>query len=258
MLTFSDLCCGYNHSIILHNINFSVQPGTVTGLIGVNGSGKTTLLKTAARLLSPCGGTILLGKCPVSSFSRTEFAQRVSYLPQNRPVPEISVELLAEHGRFPHLGFSRTLTSCDHAAVEQALVLSGMYDLRHRSVAELSGGERQRAYLAMLLAQNTDVLLLDEPTAFLDIAQQFALLKLLQQLAAQGKTIVIVLHELSMAMKFCHQLAVLDCGTLAGFDTPEMLWKSGIIDRTFDVHSQRVETPSGTDFLFFSPPDISQ
>lgn len=250
MLTFSEICCGYDRVPVLQDISFSAQPGLLTGLVGINGCGKTTLLKTAAGLIAPCGGKILLGGQPVSGLKRKEFAQRVSYLPQNRPVPEISVELLAEHGRFPHLGFSRTLTDRDHAAVERALQLSGADKLRQRSVSRLSGGERQRAYLAMLLAQDTDVLLLDEPTAFLDIAQQFSLLELLRKLASQGKTILVVLHELAMAMKFCDGLAVLHDGRLAGFGPPEELWQQGIIDRTFGIVSRRVQNENGTGFLF--------
>lgn len=250
MLTFCDVSCGYGGKDILQNISFSAEPGTLTGLIGVNGCGKTTLLKTAARLLPCSAGKILLDERPLAQFGRTEFARKLSYLPQNRPVPDISVELLTEHGRFPHLGFSRTLTVDDRAAVERALELSATDGLRHRSVSQLSGGERQRAYLAMLLAQDTDVLLLDEPTAFLDIAQQFSLLTLLQKLATQGKTIVVVLHELTMAMKFCSRLAVLSEGLLAGFGSPEELWRAGVIDSAFGVTSRRVESASGADFLF--------
>ncbi|MGI6260856.1 MAG: ABC transporter ATP-binding protein [Acutalibacteraceae bacterium] len=250
MLTFSGICCGYDRVPVLRDISFSAEPGLLTGLVGTNGCGKTTLLKTAAGLLAPCGGEILLDGQPVSALTRREFARQVSYLPQNRPVPEISVELLAEHGRFPHLGFSRTLTAADRAAVERALLLSGTEGLRPRNVAHLSGGERQRAYLAMLLAQDTDVLLLDEPTAFLDISQQFSLLELLQKLALQGKTIVVVLHELALAMKFCSRLAVLESGRLAGFGTPEELWRQRIIDRAFGVVSRRVENDGDVDFLF--------
>lgn len=250
MLTFCNVRCGYGGESVLHDISFSARVGTLTGLVGVNGCGKTTLLKTASRLLAPCGGEITLDGRSIREFGRTEFARRISYLPQNRPMPDISVRLLAEHGRFPHLGFSRTLTAADRDAVERALALSGMPELQERSVAQLSGGERQRAYLAMLLAQDTDVLLLDEPTAFLDISQQFSLLSLLHSLAEQGKTIVVVLHELSLAMKFCGDLAVLSGGTLAGFGTPETLWQQGVIDRAFGVRSRRVEIDGHADYLF--------
>ena len=168
-------------------------------------------------------------------------------MPQVRNIPEISVRGLVSHGRFPYLGLSRQMTSKDRAAVEQAMQSAGVARWADRDLRELSGGERQRVYVAMALAQGGDAILLDEPTTYLDVAAQFELLELLRKLADQGKTVVLVLHDLAQALQYSDRVAVLAEGKLAAFDAPQQLFEQKILDGIFGVTLCRA--PEGTYYL---------
>lgn len=238
---------GYDGTPILRDISFTAQDGQITALVGTNGCGKTTLLKTIARQLPLLNGQILLQGRPIQSFDRKAFARAAAFMPQVRNIPEISVRGLVSHGRFPYLGLSRQMTTRDRAAVEQAMQATGVAQWAERDLRELSGGERQRVYLAMALAQGGDAILLDEPTTYLDVSAQFELLELLRTLADQGKTLLLVLHDLAQALQYSDRVAVVAEGRLLAFDSPANLFEQKILDRVFGVTLCRA--PEGTYYL---------
>lgn len=235
MIEFRHVSVGYGHGAIVQDVSFTVPRGRITTLIGPNGSGKTTLLRAGAGLLAPAQGEILLDGQPLSFYSRRALAKKAAFLPQSRPVPEMTVRALVENGRFPHLGLSRRLRTGDHEAVAQAMALTRTADWAERDVRSLSGGERQRVYIAMVLAQGADVIFLDEPTTYLDLRCQFELLALIRSLNAQGKTFVLVLHDLSHALGCSDQVVLLSGGRIAACGAPGELIASGAIDSVMGV-----------------------
>ena len=250
MLELRGIAAGYGGTPVLREVSFTVPKGSLTALIGPNGCGKTTLLRAAARQLPLLAGEILLDGRPVSSYGRTEFARKAAFMPQVRSVPAITAGALVAHGRFPHLGFSRRLRPEDRAAVQAAMEATGVADWANRDLRALSGGERQRLYLAMALAQDTDLILLDEPTTYLDPGRQFELLDLIASLPGRGKTVVMVLHDLSHALRYSTQLLLLEQGRLVQRGTPEELYAGGQLDRVFGIRSRRA--PDGS--YYFLPP----
>ena len=250
MLELRGITAGYGGTPVLREVSFTVPKGSLTALIGPNGCGKTTLLRAAARQLPLLAGEILLDGRPVSSYGRTEFARKAAFMPQVRSVPAITAGALVAHGRFPHLGFSRRLRPEDRAAVQAAMEATGVADWANRDLRALSGGERQRVYLAMALAQDTDLILLDEPTTYLDPGRQFELLDLIASLPGRGKTVVMVLHDLSHALRYSTQLLLLEQGRLVQRGTPEELYAGGQLDRVFGIRSRR--EPDGS--YYFLPP----
>ncbi|MDD4851002.1 MAG: ABC transporter ATP-binding protein [Gemmiger sp.] len=241
MIEYCNVTVGYGASPVLENISFTAPRGKITTLLGLNGCGKTTLLRAAARQLPIGGGDILLAGSSITGYGRKEFARTAAFLPQVRTIPETTVQRLAEHGRFPYLGFSRQMTAADRDAVCRAMDAAGVTAWRARDLRTLSGGERQKAYFAMALAQGSQVLFLDEPTTYLDIAKQYALLGEVQAFAAAGKTILMVLHDLTQAFRYSDYLVVLDGGRLAAAGTPAQLLASGVVERVFGV--QLCRTP---------------
>lgn len=249
MIEFSGVCAGYDGRNVLRDVSLHVPEGKITALIGPNGCGKTTLLRTAVRLLPLTGGRIRLAGRDVGRYGRKEFARLAAFLPQARSIPAITVERLVAHGRFPYLGLAHRPRAEDREAVRRAMEALGVAQWAERELRALSGGERQRVYLAMVLAQEARVIFLDEPTTYLDLRRQFEVLELVRALNAQGKTIVIVLHDLAHALRYSDRVALLREGRLAACDTPDALYRSGIIDEVFGVRAHR--TPDGE--YYFSP-----
>ena len=247
MFELQRVAVGYDEKPLLQNISFAVQNGQITTLVGTNGCGKTTLLKAIARQLPLLEGKILLQGRSIQEYDRKEFARAAAFMPQVRNIPEITVRGLVSHGRFPYLGLSRQMTTKDRAAVEEAMQVTGVARWANRDLRELSGGERQRVYLAMALAQGGQTILLDEPTTYLDVAAQFELLELLRTLADQGKTVLLVLHDLAQALQYSDRVAVLSQGKLAAFDTPPNLFEQKLLDGIFGVTLCRA--PEGTYYL---------
>lgn len=239
MIEMKHITAGYQGGVVLRDVSLTIPAGQITTLIGPNGCGKTTLLRVAARQLTPTTGQVLVAGQPVTDYGRREFARTAALMPQVRDVPAITVESLVAHGRFPYLGLSRRMRPEDRDIVKQAMEDAGVADWRGRDLRELSGGERQRAYIAMALAQDTQIILLDEPTTYLDLGVQFEILDLLQRLNARGKTIVMVLHDLAQALRVSHHIALMKSGQLMAFDRPEPLFASGWIDRVFGVCGHR-------------------
>lgn len=247
MFELQHVSVGYEGIPVVRDVSFTARDGEITTLVGTNGCGKTTLLKAIARQLPLLDGEILLQNKSIQVYNRKEFARAAAFMPQVRNIPEITVRGLVSHGRFPYLGLSRQMSADDRAAVETSMQATGVSQWANRDLRELSGGERQRVYLAMALAQGGDAILLDEPTTYLDVAAQFELLELLRQLANQGKTVLLVLHDLAQALQYSDKVAVLAKGELEAFDTPRHLFEQQILDRIFQV--TLCCAPEGTYYL---------
>lgn len=241
MIEFRDVTIGYGGSAVLSGVSFSAARDGVTVLLGPNGCGKTTLLRSAARQLTLSSGEILLGGRPVETYGRKEYARAAAFLPQTRNIPDIRVRALVSHGRFPYLGPSRQLRQEDREIVSRALEETGVAAWAGRNLRELSGGERQRVYLAMALAQDTPVIFLDEPTAYLDLRGQFEFLELVRSLGSRRKTVVMVLHDLAQALTYSDRAVLFSGGALRYCGAPEALYDSGLLEDVFGVEAHRAE-----------------
>jgi iron complex transport system ATP-binding protein len=227
---------------VLRGVGVSAHGGEVVGLIGPNGSGKTTLLGTLAGLLRRTGGTVTLDGRPLDGFAPEERARRLGYLEQNPTAHwPLAVERVVMLGRAPHRTAFGAETAEDHARVETALKRCDAWAFRSRAVTTLSGGERARVMLARVLAGAPSVLLADEPVAGLDPYHMLHVMELLRALAGEGMTVVVVLHDLSLAMRFCDRLYLLEAGTVAAAGRPDEVLESGVAERVFGVRLLRGE-----------------
>lgn len=240
MIKLSNITAGYNKVEIIKNINITFKESSITSIVGKNGCGKTTLLKTAANLLKPFSGEITIKGEDISRIPNKELAKKVSFLPQIRTVPNITVHNLVMHGRYPYLSFSRTPQKKDKEIVEKAIENLGLNDCINKNIQELSGGQRQKVYIAMVLAQDTDIIFLDEPTTYLDINHQLEILEMVKRLKKMGKTIVMVLHDLSNALSYSDRICLMDKGKVAIHDTSQAVFDSKEMDRIFKVYSEQV------------------
>lgn len=245
MIELRELCAGYPGRPVLRKVNIACRPGQVTVLCGPNGCGKSTALKVAARLLEPTAGQVFVDGRPAASYSSRQFAKRVALLPQMRAAANLTARSLVLHGRFPYLGYPRRYTPADHQIVREAMERTGTWAFADAPVSSLSGGERQKVYLAMCLAQDTPVLLLDEPTTYLDIAHQLELMALVRDLAREGRTVFMVLHDLNLAMTNADQVIVMDAGAVCQAGAPEQIYRSGVIERVFAVRALCTEDADG-------------
>lgn len=256
MIRLDDLTFSYGGQTVLHNISASFMPGKLYAVLGPNGSGKTTLIRLMSRLLLPESGSLSLDGKPYANYGRKEFARQLALLPQTRPIPAISVQDLVSHGRFPYLGLSRTPGEADQAAVAQAMEAVNVQSFAERDLRQLSGGERQRVYLALLLAQDTRYVLLDEPTTYLDASAQFAVMENLKRMSQNGKCVIAVLHDLNLALRFCDELCILHQGRLAASGAPEAMVDGGMLDKVFSVHCRSVFVDGAKEYII--RPDRAQ
>lgn len=244
MLEIRNISAGYPGHPVLQDISLSIPDGAVTVIAGPNGCGKSTLLKVLAGILPASGSAVLDGQ-ELLCLPGQQRAKKVAFLPQNRTVPEITVKNLVLHGRFPYLSYPRRYRQEDYRMAETAMEKMGVAHLADRSITTLSGGQRQKVYIAMALAQDTPVVLLDEPNAFLDIAHQLQLMEQAKALAGEGKTVVLVLHDLSMALGCADSMAVMSEGKCLFQGSPEDVFLSRCLDAAFGVEMQRFWTPNG-------------
>lgn len=240
MIQLDDLNFSYGGRTVLHNLSAAFSPGKLYAVLGPNGSGKTTLIRLLSRLLLPDSGSLTLDGKSYESYGRKEFARQLALLPQTRPIPAISVQDLVSHGRFPYLGLSRTPGKDDLDAVERAMAAVNVQAFAGRDLRQLSGGERQRVYLALLLAQDTRYVLLDEPTTYLDASAQFSVMENLKCMSRDGKCVIAVLHDLNLALSFADEICLLDQGRIAAFGAPEALVEQGVLDRVFSIRCRSV------------------
>ena len=250
MMELRQLRAGYGEHMVLDGVDLALRPGEVLALLGPNGSGKSTLIRAALGLLPLAGGQVLIDGADAAALTPRQRAQKAAYLPQTRPVPNITALRMVLHGRFPHLTYPRRFRQEDYAAAMAALEQADAACLARRPMPELSGGQRQRVYLAMALAQDAPTLFLDEPTAFLDVSHQLEVGRLAGQLARQGKAVVLVLHDLPLALSTADRLAVLDGGRLLAVDGPEALCADGILNSVFGIELGRVMTDRGWRYYY--------
>lgn len=236
---------GYGNNTIINNLDVEIPDGKVTSIIGPNGCGKSTLLKALSRLLSINKGEITLDGKNIHTQSTKEIAKKIAILPQSPEVADgLTVGELVSYGRFPHQkGFGR-LSAEDKQEIDWALKVTGTYEFRHRSINDMSGGQRQRVWIAMALAQRTDIIFLDEPTTYLDISHQLEILELVQTLnKEQGCTIIMVLHDINQAIRFSDYLiAMKDGSILANGNTEDVLTKE-ILEKVFNIDVVLSEDP---------------
>lgn len=245
MITFHGLDFSYDRRSFMHDLSLTWRNGCITGLVGPNGSGKSTCLKLAANLLSPQSGRIMIDGKDLSLLKGRSLGRNISYLPQHRPVPAITVKSMVSHGRFPHTGMGRKLSPADWEAVNEALTVTGLENLADRDLRTLSGGQQQKAYLALLMAQNAPHVLLDEPTTYLDIRHQLELFELLKGFRSRNKCVVVVLHDLNQAFSLCDEVQLLHKGRLLSAGSPSLLAEDEAVSQVFGVRPVRRE---GLDF----------
>jgi ferric citrate transport system ATP-binding protein len=244
-LSAEHLSLSYGSSKILDNIDIEIPEGKITVIIGSNGCGKSTILRSLARLLMPQKGIVYLDGKAIHLQSSKEVAKKLAILPQAPEAPEdITVKDLCYYGRHPHKGLFSRQTPEDHAIVEHALAATKMTDFVNRTLDELSGGQRQRAWISMALAQDTDLLLLDEPTTYLDLAHQIEILELLRDLnVTYGRTIVMVLHDLNQAAQYADHLISIVKGKIFEEGPPEQVFTKNMIKEVFGLECCIIENP---------------
>lgn len=245
-LVAHDLCLRYDSRIVAQQLSVEIPDNSLTMIIGPNACGKSTLLRALSRMLKPATGSVLLDGRDINSFGTKEVARKLGLLPQSSIAPDgITVADLVARGRYPHQGFFRQWSVDDDLVVCRAMEQAGVMDLASRFVDELSGGQRQRVWLAMALAQDTRLLLLDEPTTYLDMAHQIEVLNLCAELHEQGnRTIVVVIHELNLAARYATHLIVMKEGAVQAAGNPGNIITPELIKETFDLSCHVISDPA--------------
>jgi iron complex transport system ATP-binding protein len=250
MITLDHLSVGYDGQVLLRDVCLDFPCGCVTVLAAPNGCGKSTLLRTALGLQPPLDGAVLYDGVSIRDLNAKQIALQAAYLAQSRSVPNITGARMVLHGRFPHLGYPRRYSKADHEAVRDALAQMDATALADKLLPAMSGGERQKIYLAMALAQDTETIFLDEPTTYLDIGHQLEVMAVARQLAESGKAVVLVLHDLCLALRSADRLAVFSAGQLRIVDTPAAVYESGLLPEIFGVKIGRVDSTDGPRYYY--------
>jgi iron complex transport system ATP-binding protein len=244
-LEAAEVTLAYGDRTVVERLSLEIAPGRITAIVGANGCGKSTLLRALARLIAPMQGSILLDGEPIGSRASKHIARVLGLLPQSPIAPEgITVADLVGRGRHPHQRLLARWNTHDYEAVGAALAATGTTDLAERSVDELSGGQRQRVWIAMALAQETDILLLDEPTTFLDVAHQIEVLDLLAELGRdRGTTIVMVLHDLNLAARYADEIVAMQGGRIIANGPPSQVLDAELVEQVFGIRSHVIDDP---------------
>ncbi|MGQ0743476.1 MAG: ABC transporter ATP-binding protein [Acidimicrobiales bacterium] len=239
-LSAEALSVGYDKRAVIRELSATIEPSTVTALVGPNGCGKSTLLRALARLLKPQGGAVHLDGEAINKLSTRAVARMLAILPQGPSVPEgITVRELVEQGRYPHVGPLNMLTRQDHESIRRAIELTDLEAFVNRTVDQLSGGERQRVWIAMTLAQGTSIMLLDEPTSFLDIRHQMEVLELVRRLNRdEGLTVVMALHDLNHASRFADRVLAMKDGSVVADGTGSEVISHDLLASVFGVRAR--------------------
>lgn len=245
MLYTEKLTLGYEQALIISEMTMAVPEGQITALVGPNGCGKSTLLRGLARLLPPKTGAAYLDGKAIHRMQTRDLAKRLGILPQSPVAPEgLTVRELVAQGRYPHQSWFQQWSAVDEAAVSKALALTGVAELAERPVDALSGGQRQRAWIAMTLAQETSIILLDEPTTFLDLSHQIEVLQLLERLnQEERRTIVMVVHDLNHATRHAHHIIAIKQGAVVASGAPATIVTPELLRDVFGVEAEVVADP---------------
>ncbi|USQ86392.1 ABC transporter ATP-binding protein [Streptomyces phaeoluteigriseus] len=245
-LAASGVTVGYGGRIVIDDLDVAIPPGVMTTIIGPNGCGKSTLLRTLSRLLRPTSGTVVLDGEDIAKLRTRDVAKKLGLLPQAPVAPEgLTVSDLVARGRHPHQSWLRQWSSDDACVVERALAMTGVSDLADRPVDSLSGGQRQRVWISMTLAQGTDLLLLDEPTTYLDLAHAVDVLDLVDDLHESGCTVVMVLHDLNLATRYSDNLIVMRDGAIQAQGHPRDVITAELLNEAFGLRAQVIDDPVG-------------
>lgn len=237
---------GYGGRNVIDGLDVTIPPGVITTIIGPNGCGKSTLLRTLTRLLKPARGSVVLDGEDIARLRTRDVAKKLGLLPQAPVAPEgLTVADLVARGRHPHQSWLRQWSSDDAGVVERALAMTGVADLADRPVDSLSGGQRQRVWISMTLAQGTDLLLLDEPTTYLDLAHAIDVLDLVDDLHESGRTVVMVLHDLNLATRYSDNLIVMREGSILAQGHPRDVITAELLDEAFGLRAAVVDDPVG-------------
>jgi len=245
MINIENLSLSYdNKTIIVHELDLTIQAGTITALVGANGCGKSTLLRGISRLLKPMGGNVVLNGQNIHSMKAKVLARQLGILPQSPIAPEgLTVHELVAQGRYPHQSWLQQWSREDENIVDEALTITNLTMFADRPVDTLSGGQRQRAWIAMALAQQTKILLLDEPTTYLDMAYQVDVLDLLADLNEKGRTIILVLHDLNQAARYADSVVALRGGQIVVQGTPQDVMTPSNIQQVFGLKTMVIKDP---------------
>jgi iron complex transport system ATP-binding protein len=260
-LTFDHLSAGYQKNIVVDDVSLHIAPGKMTILVGANGCGKSTLLNTLARMLNPLAGQVMLNGQPIHQQPTKQVARQLGILPQSPLVPEgLTVMELVARGRFPWQGILHQWSDDDERAVARALALTGTEALACQPLESLSGGQRQRCWIAMVLAQETPIILLDEPTTFLDLRYQVELLELLRELTQRhGRTVVMVLHDLNFALHYGDVLVMMKQGKIEHVLEDPQACSAQLVHHVFDIAMQKFCHPlTGKPFFIPFPAQSSE
>lgn len=243
-LSAQSLSLAYGTRAVVHGVDLVVPEREFTAIVGPNACGKSTLLRALARLMKPVAGSVLLDGRDVHSLPTVQVARVLGLLPQSQVVPEgLRVRDLVGRGRFPHQSFLKRWSDADEQAVRRAMDLAGVTPLADRAVDELSGGQRQRAWLATVLAQEPAVVLLDEPTTYLDLPHQLDVLDLCFDMQRQGRTVVVVLHDLNLAARYASHMVAMRDGRIIAAGTPAEVITTEVIDQAFDMACRIIDDP---------------
>ena len=240
VLRAEKLSSGYENLLVFSDLSVSIQKGKITTIIGPNGCGKSTLLKTIGRILKQKSGKVFLQEQDIKHISTKEIAKQMALLAQSSEAPgQLKVEELISYGRFPHRKNMGTLSKKDQEVIDWAMELTKITAFRNREISQLSGGQRQKVWLAMALAQETDILLLDEPTTYLDMAHQLDVLSIVEELNNKhGCTVVMVLHDINHAARFSHELIAMKDGVIAAIGTPHEILTKEVMRQVFQIDAK--------------------
>lgn len=243
MIKTKNLVVSYSEKQILKGVDFEAKAGEIITIIGPNGSGKTTLVKALSRSKATESGLISLGGEDIKKIPTRTIARQLAVLPQNKHVPlDMSVEALVSYGRHPHLNFTGRLSPKDMQVIDWALEKTGLLELRSRFVGQLSGGERQRAWIALALAQEPKILILDEPTTYLDIGYQLEILELIKELnRTLGLTVIMVLHDINQAARYSHRIYVLKEGRIFSQGSAREILNAELLGQVFKAKAEIYE-----------------
>ena len=235
MIELKNINGGYGKKQVLFDINTIMHENEITSIIGPNGCGKSTLLEISSGLMKPYEGVVVADGVNIHEMNAKDRAKKISVLSQQKNPGALTVRALVYHGRFPYLGYPRKYRDEDRKIVDEAMRTAGIYDFAEESLSELSGGQQQKAYIAMLLAQNTDIVFLDEPVTFLDINYQLELMEIIKELKNNGKTVIMVIHDINLAMSYSDKIIAMKNGRIVFDGKPTKMCESNVLESIFGI-----------------------